>query len=44
VIHTASIGSYLPTFEEKLSVPSSDVKQSLNLGDGTNNLSRNTGH
>jgi hypothetical protein len=42
--YVASNGVSLPTFREKLSVPSSRVKKSfLTLEDGNDNLSRNVG-
>jgi hypothetical protein len=43
---TALIGSYLLTFRDSLSVPSSSVKKFLDcltLDDGTDSLSRNVG-
>jgi hypothetical protein len=44
VYYAASIGVFLPTLKDKLSVPSSRVKKLfLNSEDGTDKLSQNVG-
>jgi hypothetical protein len=43
VLHTAQSGSFVQTFQDSLSMPSSRVKQSKKSEDGTDSLSQTIG-